>query len=119
MCVSASGLHLLLLLLALFQERWRLELLLLLGWGLAGRTLRGATLRFGGRSGGRGGGVVGREGLHPFLQLLGCLLLLLASVLYGWRVGLCLLCSPRVVKKQTQKIKRPAEGGPSGVELRS
>lgn len=114
------GLCLLLLLLALFQERRWLELLLLLGWGLGGGALWGAPLRFGGQSGRCRGGVVGGESLHPFLQLLRRLLLFLASVLYGWRVRLCLFCYYR--KKRKKKRKKNIQWTDrvlSGMELQS
>lgn len=84
-----SGLCFLLLLLALFQKHWRLEFLFLLGRGFARRALRSPALRFSGRSC-RRGGVVGCESLHPFLQFFCQLLLLLASILHGGRVCLCL-----------------------------
>lgn len=86
----SSGLDFLLLLLAFLQEGWRLELLFLLGWGFGWRTLGGVTLGFGRQSG--GSGVVGGKSLHPFLQLLRCLLLLLTTVLNGRRVTLIRLC---------------------------
>ncbi len=122
-CLSASGLRFLLLLLALFQERRRLELLFLLGWGLGGWALWGATLWFGGRSSRCGGGVVGWESLHPFLQFLCRLLLLLASVLYGWRLGLCLFCSKYSENKTKHRIfsnptESPERGGAAKLHAR-
>lgn len=101
-CPSPSGLHLLLLLLALFQEgRW-LEFLLLLGRRLARWTVWGADRWFGRWSSRRRGGVVRGQGLHPFFQLFRHLLVLLTSVLDDCRDGLQLPC-PR--KKHTQEKK--------------
>lgn len=104
-CVCVRlGLSFLLLLLALFQERWRLELLFLLGWGLGGRALWSATLRFDWGSSGAGGCVISGQGLHAFLQFLRCLLLLLTSNLDGRRVSVCLLCSDRRERNQIRNI---------------
>lgn len=104
-CPSPLGLHLLLLLLALFQERWWLEFFLLLGRRLGRGTFWGATGWFGRRSSRRGGGVIGAQGLHPFLQLLCRLLVLLASVLDDCGDGLQLLCS----RKNTKQMKKKTQ----------
>lgn len=101
-CPSPLGLHLLLLLLALFQERGWLEFFLLLGRRLGRGAFWGATGWFGGRSGGRRGGVIRAQGLHPFLQLFRRLLVLLASVLDDCGDGLQLLCS----RKNTKQMKK-------------
>lgn len=97
-----SGLYFFFLLLALFQERWRLELLFLLGRRLARRALWGPALRFDWRRGGSGG-VVGRERLHPFLQFFSHLLLLVPSVLKDRRVVVYLHCCNRRLKWEQRK----------------
>lgn len=99
-CPSPSGLHLLLLLLALFQERWWLEFFLLLGRRLGGWTFWGAGRWFSRWSSRRGGGVISGQGLHPFFQLFCHLLVLLTSVLDDCRGGFKLFC-PR---KKYQKL---------------